>query len=168
MANSTGRGRMISADPGLRGVGVAEFQDGVLIRAARIKNPQMVERDLSAWRSMATAVERWLDPPSCDVFVCEAMQAYRGGVSPVQLFQVTGVSGAMAKAIDAKAYVSYPPRVWKRQIRQADMERIIRSLLTADELSVIEPCPQNVAHDLWHGVGIGLYHCGRFDPSKYR
>jgi hypothetical protein len=97
------------------------------------------------------------------------MQYYQGGVSPVNLFQVTGVSGALAKAIDAKAYIMYPARIWKgNRIKQDAMERIIRPLLTEAELSVIEPCAQSLAHDLFHGIGIGLYHLGRFDPSQHR
>jgi hypothetical protein len=144
------------------------FEGGVLVRAARIKNPEQVARGMAAWRPMATAVAEWLDPPACDLFVSEEMWAYRGGVSPVNLFQVTGVNGALCKAITAKAYVEYPARVWKRQTPQADMERVIKPLLTDAELSVVEPCTQSLMHDLWHGVGLGLYALGRLDPSKSR
>lgn len=117
---------------------------------------------------MAKAVEVWADPGACDLFVSESMQVYRGAnVNPSNLMELVGVTGAMCRGIDAKGYIEFLPRIWKRQIHQSRMETIVEEILTPEELATYEECPASLLHNVAHGVGLGLYFLGRFDPSKY-
>ena len=161
---------IVSIDPGLRNLGIAVHVDGVLYRAALIRNPEKKARDGAAWCAMANETHAWLykypsssplyglDPPS--VLIAEIPQIYRFGKSkgdPDDLIQLAGVVGAVASVVGAKEFVAYRPREWKGTVSGDVFTARAEAALTEKERACIEPCPASLRHNLIDALKIGEY-----------
>lgn len=155
---------VVSVDPGLRACGVAVFHDGVLKRAAYVRNPEKKARGPEAWQTMAKAVHDWLDLEPVDVLVLEVPQVYRAGQQkgdPDDLLQLAGVDGCVVGLVGADTVRAYLPREWKGQVpKEIHNARVMKELTEEERLS-IEPCAPSLLHNVIDGIGIGLYFLGR-------
>lgn len=161
---SGGGSVMVAIDPGLRDIGIAVFEGSRLVRAGLVRSSEKTLRGPGQWRSLAKQTAGWLGPvPRVDLLVLEGQQIYPGRFQarPDDLLQLAGVCGALTTTIEAKAYFSYLPRVWKGSVSQADMAQKCLDLLTPEEAACIEPMPASLLHNAAHSIGIGLFHCGR-------
>lgn len=153
---------LVSVDPGLRVCGVAVFTDGVLTRALLVKNPEQRLRGPVAWLAMAEAVS--VEVKGCDELVVEVPQVYGAGKQkgdPNDLIQVAGVGAWVGSALNPKQATGYLPREWKGQVPKEVHNARIEKKLTTQELSVFDPCPPSLRHNVLDAVGLGLYHLRR-------
>lgn len=155
----------VCVDPGLRGCGVAIFENAHLIHAAYVKSPEQKERGPVAWRAMAGAVfeyvEEWLP---AGTLVIEVPQVYRGAQQkgdPDDLLQLVGVEGWLGGLLMPARVVGYRPREWKGQIPKDVHNRRVEKALETYELAQFAGCPAYLKHNVLDAVGLGLFHLGR-------
>lgn len=168
----------LAIDPGIRGTGVALFdREGVLIRAAYVKNVARVGNHAREAASMAWAVVSWLADFTGDLaepgnalleLAVEWPQVYasriRAGVSeadPNDLLALTAVDAGIVALLDCPA-ASYLPAEWKGQLTKDACHERIRTRLDAAELTAMNDVTGALAHNAFDAIGIGLHHLGRF------
>ncbi|RYZ37864.1 MAG: hypothetical protein EOO71_26325 [Myxococcaceae bacterium] len=173
-----GATKLVAIDPGLRHCGVALFDvaSASLLCVGLPKNPEPAHGALSlaSWASMAGAVHEWLRPRVGEEpfqLVIELPRVYaaahqRGDQNDlIQLAGVVGMlGGALAPVADRR---SVYPRDWKGTLdADAFIERIKQHLDAAEHLRVELPSAQDLHHNVWDAIGIGLHALGRLSPRR--
>lgn len=172
--------RMISLDPGIRMLGIAEFNYirsqnlWSLTRAALIRNPVRKGHDLEAAYGISKAAVEWV---GLGVFVrrvvCEVPQIYRAehkkgdeNISVVPLAMVSAMFAARC-GVSHVDLIQYYPRDWKGQT-DPDLccRNVEKELSRAGELARVEECPESYRHNVLDAIGIGLKYAGRFEPFR--
>lgn len=184
-----GAANLISIDPGLRGCGLAYFEEvpGTeemrLSIAAYVANAVEKERGGFAWVGMAEALyDSWPLPPYWPLraLVIEEPQVYQGNNSDDadDLIQLAGTVGAVCQLavgnrinIEARKIRTIKPRVWKGQVPKKTMvDRIWHRLSPKERERISFPSSGGPMHGLNHNVmdavGIGLWACGRLKAAK--
>ncbi|NNB84589.1 hypothetical protein [Corallococcus exiguus] len=170
--------KLVAIDPGLRHCGVALFDvsSASLFCAGLPKNPEPAHGALSlaSWVSMAGAVQTWLRPRVLDEpfqLIIELPRVYsaahqRGDQN--DLIQLAGVVGTLGGALTPVAERrSVFPRDWKGTLdADAFIERIKQRLGSAEHLRVELPAAQDIHHNVWDAIGIGLHALGRLAPRR--
>jgi len=173
---------LLAIDPGLRELGAAGFQDGVLTSVAVVANPERKARDARAW--MAMARETLALYPTTDELVIEMMvvRSGRRDVNPDDLLQLVGIAGVLFGLYDVPEPVAIRPEHWKGRLKKRiHHPRIIRALAPA-ELEVLEAAmtkgtvadyiaecrlcrgkevPNALIHNAIDAIGIGLHALDR-------
>jgi hypothetical protein len=175
---------LVSVDPGLRHCGVAVFEDGILVNAGLVKNPEKTGRGVNVWRSMSGAVASFVNRQGdVESVALEVMQVYGGprGEDPNDLLELNAIQGAVLGVLEPWGPCgSYLPRQWKGQIDKTIMcRRIVKpGRLSDQELTNagLTRCPivkktdlgvthrevsDSLLHNVIDGIGIGLYHLKR-------
>ncbi|WP_375757961.1 hypothetical protein [Corallococcus exercitus] len=170
--------KLVSIDPGLRHCGVALFDmpSASLLCAGLPKNPEPAHGVLSlaSWASMAGAVQAWLRPRVHEdpfQLVIELPRVYaaahqRGDQNDlIQLAGVVGtLGGALAPVTERRSVF---PREWKGTLdADAFIERIKQRLASAEHLRVELPAAQDLHHNVWDAIGIGLHALSRLAPRR--
>lgn len=158
--------RLVSVDCGVRGCGVAVFDEGILSRATYIRNPMRHGQGATSAFPMASAVRAWTGVPS--VLAIETMQWYEAGDQKGNQNDLGGVqlvAGAIIGILAAPTVMSYVPRDWKGTI-DGDVctERILDRLTIAEKACIISV--GELDHNTVDGIGIGLKYLGRFEPRR--
>lgn len=160
---------VMAIDPGLRHVGAAVFEAGVLTRVALVRNPEQVKRGPEAWHSMASTVQAFA--PVCSVLVTEFPQVYdprhqKGDQG--DLIEVAGVAGAIVGAMFERAgtVVGYLPRTWKGQVPKDIHNKRILGKLSPAELEHLKGIPLSLVHNVVDAVGIGLFFLTKTGDRK--
>lgn len=154
---------ILSFDPGLRGTGVAVFDNKRLVKAAYVRSPEKKLRGAPAWQAMAEAVAKEFPGPY-QAILHEQMQIYRAGLqkgNPNDLLELAGVCGWICGLLKPPEVKSYFPREWKGQVPKEIHGRRILAALSAAEQATFQDCPKSLLHNLLDGVGIGLHYLGR-------
>lgn len=153
---------LVAIDPGLRGTGVAVFEDGLLVEAAYPRNPELILRGPAAWLAMARAVlDSLTHPLPCDL-VIEVPQVYvagRGKGDPDDLLELAGVDGAITALLGPTTTRSPKPREWKGQVpKEIHHARALRKL-SPPETVVLEQTkvPPSLRHNVLDAVALGLW-----------
>ncbi len=177
---------LLSIDPGLRACGCAVFNNGILLRAALVKNPEKKLRGPQAHVPMADAVLKWflgteyvLGP---DELALEYPRVYpnhsnKRSEDPNDLIELAGIDGALAFCFDTKTR-HYFPADWKGQTPANVCARQVLAALSFNEQHTIEDIVAfkksleardalgksvtHNAHNTLDAVGIGLHHSARF------
>lgn len=158
----------LAIDPGIRGCGVAIFEDSTLEEALYIKNPSKTGNGIPEIATMAEGIYEWLGGSCCgpDVrrLILEWPQIYRAGRSKAgvdanDLLPLAGLNCMLAKMWPAVVQV-YKPHEWKGQVPKVIMCDRIRSRLSETELTKISGT-KSVLHNVWDAVGLGLHDLGR-------
>jgi hypothetical protein len=163
---------LAAVDPGLRTLGLSIFNNGELVHAALIRNPEKKARGPQAWWAMAQAARAHFDrlfawegwPNPLDEYVVEIPQVYRFGktsTDPDDLIQIAAVGAAVGTILRPKTATGFYPRQWKGQVPKEVMGSRIESRLTDKEAKSIVKCATSLRHNIVDSVGIGLYHLGR-------
>lgn len=148
---------VMAADPGLRGCGVAVFDDARLIWAGYARSAERTVRGPAAWQAAALAVVECY-PLGLDVLVVEYPQIYRG-MYAADLVEITGVVGAVVGQYEGRCQevVGYLPRDWTmgvpKEVRHARLEKD----LSEEEWAAIEDAGA-LTHNVLDAVGIGLFY----------
>ena len=175
LAPEVAQERVIAIDPGIRNLGIAEFDDGKLQRAALIRNPVKKGDDLTAAWAMSRAVREWL---GVEVFISavgvEIPRVYRAQFQKgdqndlISLAMFAGVVLARIRVNNEHCQrVRLYPYEWKGQA-DADtvIPRRIMERLSPAEVEKIQPCPESLRHNVIDAIGIGLKMIGRFEPRR--
>lgn len=165
--------RLVSLDPGIRGCGVAFFQDDTLVSAAYVKNTYAASgngpRECAA---MALAVARWWavdeDP---GVLAFEWPQVYRAGKlkgDPNDLLPLVHLAGVLVGLWRGTVPTAYRPHDWKQTMTKEVCRKRIEARLTPSEHRAVEKteCAPSLMHNVWDAVGIGMHHLGRMTPRR--
>lgn len=154
---------MLCVDPGLRGCGVAEFNEHELLRAAYVKNPVEFGRGYVAHNGMGGAVAGWCHKAS--VALIEHPVIYPG--SAQQKGDLNDLLDVVAVGASVASHYSKPitvfPSDWKGNVPKDVMTERIRRAITDEERSRIEKCPANLMHNVLDAIGIGLWKLGRIN-----
>jgi hypothetical protein len=177
------KGLVLCIDPGLRCCGVALYHPaGYLLRAGLPQSPIAAStgiRGVPAWNAMGLAVREWYFAKTAlgseglrlTKVLIEEQRIDGRTPNPDDMLQVNGVAGACSVLFpDAGKPKGFWPETWKGSIPKADMTaRIIaRMEESPDERARIEleGIPKNLQHNIYDGIGIGLYHFVRLDARK--
>lgn len=156
-------------DPGLRGCGVALFKGGELLKAAYVKNPVESGGGYEAHARLGKAVSDYLDF-SADQVIIEHPRVYPGSAQQKgdlnDLLDVVAVGAACAGWNREGMTETVYPFDWKGNVPKDIMTARIRTALSSDELSRIEPCPANLKHNILDACGIGLWKLKRINQRK--
>jgi hypothetical protein len=162
---------IVSVDPGVRGCGVALWQDaGPLDRAAYVVNPVRRGLDAAAALSMADAVFQWMPwQPKALVIECPRVYdaTFQKGDQNTSIIPLTLVVGAIVGRCNVPV-TQYFPRDWKGTV-DADTVCIplIKERLSEIERSRVQlPSAEDLAHNVWDGIGVGLKFLRRFEPNR--
>lgn len=184
---------LLSVDPGIRGCGVAFFEEAELIRALYVVNPSLVGSTVKECVSMAAEIAELVYTTRASVsLVVERPQIYpqgKGKGDPNLLLPLYGVTNALAGMLrgcdSLSGAAELRPREWKGNIDAGVCIWRIRERLSEKEFSRIEmprvccaECckhPQEadckkpnscLTHNVFDAIGIGLKRLGRFEPVK--
>ena len=152
---------LVSLDPGLRGCGVAYWnEDGSLAHVAYLRNPVKKGDGPAAWMGYDGTTGFWYTT-RVEHFISEVPQVYRVGASkgdPDDLIQLAGVVGVFSALFTATTYTGVKPREWKGQVpKDVHHARLVKTL-TPEELAMVEAAaPPSLRHNVLDAVGIGRY-----------
>lgn len=161
----------LAVDPGTRACGVALFQNDALVAAGLVKNPVAKGDDAFALAAMATAVAAWasMQGVGWSETVVERMQSYSAQHQKGD--QNDLISLSLLAGMMRPTWLVLPSQ-WKGQVPKPKtkketyiVEARVRARLLPSELAVI---PENTgpAWDVIDAIGIGLYHCHRFNRTR--
>lgn len=129
--------RLVSIDPGLRTAGVAEFDDGELVKCKAISHN--LASGPPQWVGMARRIVEWVgDPP--DKLAIERMETRpeRKGVHD-DLFKLTYISGGIYYGLgESRRLIAVRPRDWTHQRPKKVNHRRVRKRLDNNESDVLE------------------------------
>lgn len=148
---------ILSVDPGVHFHGCALWEGGELA---------------SAWLSPSGELSHLAihsrDALGVDILVIEIPQIYairrsKGGVKGQNdLVNLAFSAGQLAGQVDPERMVLYRPREWKGQVPKDIMIERIQDKLSPEEHKRVElPRARSKAHNVWDGIGIGLFYWGR-------
>lgn len=167
---------LLTIDPGLRGCGVALFDDsGALVAADYVKNP-VAGKGYAAHSALGDAVDSWV-ALRCDQYhptslVIEHPRVYPGAPNKDlnDLLDVVAVGAAVGAKLQhtlTRAPETVYPSEWKGTVKKAVMTERIRRALTPDELKVCRFTNKSDDSDLLDAVGIGLWRLGRLNKRVF-
>lgn len=167
---------LLAMDPGIRGCGVATFEDGVLIEALYIVSPCKTGNKAAECSSMASWIYASVARVDVDELVVEWPRIYasriREGSSkadPNDLLALCGVDAALAALLAPAKVTSYVPSEWKGSTPKEVCEARIKARLNKFELTVYaaaEAASKSKFHNVVDSIGISLFHLGRFDRKR--
>ena len=157
--------RFLAVDPGLRGCGVALFDDSALQWASYVENIMRDGRGPPRHGAMARRVHNVVSSQFGFVknLVVEFPRIYPKGPKdrrsdPNDLLDVAGVAGALAAIYEEVCWVF--PQEWKGQVPKEVMNARVMKRLTPEEAGRIVSVGSK-DHNTLDAVGIGLHHLGR-------
>lgn len=160
---------VLAVDPGIRGCGVALFQDGQLDRAQYVENPCRRGCSLVEIRAMAEAVAGAQFSVARLTLALEFPRVYPG---PQQkgdqndLLPLAGIVSALAAMYPLAQVRHYFPRDWKGTIDPDVLIERVKARLSPEEHARVELPRASLAHNVYDACGIGLHALGRLAPKK--
>lgn len=160
---------LLSVDPGLRACGVAVWKrDQGSMSYPVLRWAGLVKNTGEAWSSMVHAVEHRLRdffffPTYLAIEMPQIYNRTHWKGDPDDLIQLAGLVGAFVYFYDARnGSKQYKPAAWKGQVKKDITELRVKMRLSAEELARVElPSAAGLRHNVWDGIGIGLYHSRR-------
>jgi hypothetical protein len=162
---------LLAVDPGIRGCGVAVFEDGVLTSCSYVKNSSTTEGPVSikaAKMALRVARDVFAKP---DSLVLEWPQVYREShrskrkADPNDLLGLAAIHGALVAFFSNTTMVyEVLPSEWKPSGMKKDATAFrVASRLSPEEQKVLDSCncPRSLIHNVVDAVGIGLHAVGR-------
>lgn len=144
---------LVSCDPGTKGLGLAVWSGGELVRAGF--------ETFDGPRDAVLGVTDFTGNHYFDLAI-EVPQVYVAGKSkgnPNDLIDVALVVGALIGAACASHH--FVPRVWKGQTPKEITTRRSREKLSEAELARIVMPRGSLRHNVWDAIGIGLFSLRR-------
>ncbi len=167
---------LLSLDPGIRGVGVAFFQDKLLVLASYVRNPSKHGNGPAECLTMAQAVVAWVNKLGVvDDLVVEWPRIYTVGKQsdgegnwrdPNDLLPLVGVDCAVAALLpNLKEITRLYPDNWKAQNKKSVTSSRGLARLSEDEKLRVEDAGE-LTHNLLDALVIGLYKLGRYERVR--
>lgn len=161
---------MLCVDPGLRGCGVAEFENGKLVKAGYVKNPVKSGRGYRAYESVAWQVRQWAGPwEHFEALLIELPRIYPGSAQQKgdlnDILDLAGVGGAVAAFFDSTFAESIFPSDWKGQVPKQKMLARIKAAILPEELPRVQQTNKSDTEDILDAIGIGLHKLGRINKK---
>lgn len=104
---------------------------------------------------------RGVPPTSAVLEIPQVYVRNRSKGDPNDLIMLAGLVGAFAYRF-AEGHVLYKPAEWKGQVKKEITEMRARKRLSPEELARVQlPSAKSLAHNVWDGVALGLFHFGR-------
>jgi hypothetical protein len=168
---------ILAVDPGLRGCGVACFDQAptiygsteMLVWAKYVRNPVREGDSAAAIAAMAREVGRHSIFEPVDLLAVEFPQVYQGSKAkgdPRDLLTLAAIDGGILLSVSHREARRYFPREWKGQVDGDVMLDRILARLSPSEVGRIERCPESLRHNVIDAIGIGLFAAGRLAAHK--
>jgi len=183
---------LLSIDPGIRGCGVAIFEDKTLIFACYTVNPLTSGNGPRECTAMAQAVKSEVCSFLCahilgdnskaafkfidnyalpkitiDAIAVEWPQVYtKSKGDNNDLLPLAGVDTALYALLQPDELHTFLPNEWKGQLPKSVCHERIKTRLSADELNTIQKTRKSLLHNVLDAAGIGLYALCRFDKIR--
>jgi hypothetical protein len=158
---------LVSAiDTGLRACALSIYDDGTLVAAMLIPNPERTVRGPRAWDAMRDAV---LDayPLGADTLVVEIMQhdGRTGGGASSDVFELVGVGSRLLAGFAGRVggAVAVTPSEWSTVPKQIRHARLAEAL-GPDELELLA----GQDHNVWDSAALGYWYCVRHKQRVQR
>lgn len=165
--------RTLAVDPGIRGCGVALFDDiNGLMNATYVKNPATKGNTLNEVVSLVREVGFFFPQYGVSELVVEQPCIYAHErfkeKDPNDLLPLRAIGGALAMFYESPAnIVQYFPPEWKQNMpKGAGFEKRVMDRLTGSERANIKDHPRSIMHNVFDAIGLGLFHLGRFKPVR--
>lgn len=170
---------LLAVDPGLIHPAAALFEDGVLVRASRVKVPAKLSKlDLGQrCLEVANLINSWLgsdlELPTAHPteLVIEWPKVYRGNKSkgdPADLFGLVGVGMCLAGVLQVPT-TAVQPWQWIGNLPKTTKGNPLTSIRGQriwSRLSEVEKQAVVLSHDAIDAVGIGLWKLGRLERRQ--
>ena len=161
---------ILAIDPGLRGSGVAYFEDGHLVRAGYVKSPEKVRTGAPAWFAMSDAIDAWA-PTNPGLIVIEQQRLRPGKEkgNPQNMMELQGVVGTVLGYYHRNTITeAWYPEQWKGSVKKEVMTARILHRLTLEEFQILDAvkCAESLKHNVIDAIGIGLFHLGRLKHER--
>lgn len=162
---------ILAIDPGIRGCGVAVFQEsGLLIRAGYLANDTDSDDIVKRCYDMAFVVVRCVrESEHVDTLVVEWPQVYVASKSKGDnndLLPLAGVDVAVAMILRPQHIKSYKPHEWKGNAPKEVIAARAIERLSEDEKLLIKPCAKSLMHNTYDAIAIGLHYFGRLQKER--
>lgn len=160
---------LLTIDPGLRGCGVAIFDEETkeLLRAAYVKGSAEGEM-AEAWAEMAAAVDDWTNEAVKIVIEFpkvrqrSSQRAAKRGTDPNDLLQLAAVVGAITSCVKSEGIpIVHLPEEWKGQVPKKIHNDRAEARLSDVERARLPKLAQNIRHNMIDAIAIGLHEVGR-------
>ena len=162
---------VLAIDPGINGAGVAWFSPvgGGTLEWARYYPNALGTKNTLAER--VAALGRLISnnaPPMTIVTECpQIYPAGHGKGDPNQLIPLAQLGAYVAARFGASRWVQVRPREWKGTLDGDVMVERIKHRLTAEEAIRVESFKRGgLDHNIYDGVGLGLWFLGRLTPRR--
>lgn len=157
--------RLISVDPGVHKMAVADWKDGILSSAYNIIAP----RELMSREEL---IRYWGQYPPFPDLVGEFPFIYPKGhgskksdsVDPNDIVLLAACAAAFYSGF--RDLTLYLPSEWKAQVPKNICRQRIEAELSAEEKECIHK--GGPMHDIYDAIGIGLFHLGRLGRGMVR
>lgn len=160
--------RMLCVDPGLRGCGVAEFENEKLVKAGYVKNP-VGGRGYVAHAAMGEAVHEMFDYWLYDLVLIEHPRIYPGSQQQKgdlnDIVDVAAVGAAVATCFVSVVSTVFPSD-WKGQVPKQKMLARIKAAILPEELHRVQQTNKSDTEDILDAIGIGFWKLGRINARK--
>lgn len=164
---------IITIDPNVRGCGVSQWADR-LEKAIYVKNPLTTGRGYVVYAALADAVFWKSYSTDLSMIIVEMPRVYPGmpQTDLNDLLDVCGVGAAVATRFNAVAVPKIEirhvfPSEWKGQVKKRVMLDRIDKKLSHEEALVVQKTNKDDTEDILDSIGIGLWHFGRLNSTKY-
>jgi hypothetical protein len=168
---------ILSCDPGIRGCGVAAWEGTSLVRASYVRNPMRHGNGPVECRAMAHAIVKWWEKlvggpwyaTGPEHIACERPRIYTASkqhTDPNDLPPLLGIDCALAAFFPDASVTCYFPEQWKGQLEKHVMNERVISRLTPLEHRRVEWCAEDLMHNVWDGIGLGLKYVGRLERKR--
>lgn len=149
----------LAVDPGLRGCGVAQFEEDTLAWAVYVKNPMKTGRGPGAWHSMGIEVMKHASFRAQALFELPRIYPGMPKTDPNDLIDLAGVLGVITDRLELPPRWCFP-QDWKAQVPKKVMtERILKHLRNEEVYRITSVGALD--HNTIDAIGIGLFNLKR-------
>ncbi len=162
---------VLTVDPGIGGLGAALWEESTgCLRAASFITPALDGRaratnDPVGWKLLSVLLSSWCAKLGAhvDLLVVEFPKIVPSAhldhdVDPEDILRLGGLAATIAALVPAGEARLVRPFEWKRQVPKKISVARSEAALSIDERSRVSlPSARSLAHNVWDGVGIGLW-----------
>jgi hypothetical protein len=162
---------VITIDPGVRGAGVAVWEDNKLVLACYVKSTKS-GRGYAVAEELAYNVDLAVKDFRAKIIVCEYPRFYGSTHQqgdPNDLIDVAVAGSAICARLDSLSshIESVFPSDWKGQVPKQKMLVRIWEALTEEERAVVQKTNKSDTEDILDAIGIGLHKLNRLNKRVF-
>jgi hypothetical protein len=106
--------------------------------------------------------ERFRFPDGSDLVIeVPRIYPFKGKGDQNDLIKTAFRAGRLSARWREEDITETAPRTWKGNVNKDLMVERVKEFLRPEELLIVPSVPESYAHNMWDGIGLGLFHLGR-------